>query len=143
LARVVEEQYGGEMSHAPGAGAAGGLGFGLMAFCGATLCPGFELFAQHSGLEEQVAWAELLVTGEGSVDASTLMGKGVGQLAEMSRRRGRRCIALGGRLQLPGKDPFTIARALSEIASVEEAMKKPAIWLARLACMVARECPEA
>ena len=80
----------------PGAGAAGGLGFGLMAFCGAQLCSGFELVAQLSGLQSEIAAADLVITGEGRMDAQTLMGKGPAGVADMARSAGVRIIGLCG-----------------------------------------------
>lgn len=59
----------------PGAGAAGGLGFALRAFCGATLQPGVELVVQAVGLADVVNEADWVFTGEGSVDVQTLQGK--------------------------------------------------------------------
>lgn len=75
----------------PGAGAAGGLGFGLAAFLGAKLVSGFDLFAMHGGIEARLRKVDLVITGEGSFDRSSRMGKGVGQLLG-------RC----ARLRLPG-----------------------------------------
>ncbi|MCU0779367.1 MAG: glycerate kinase, partial [Akkermansiaceae bacterium] len=81
----------------PGAGAAGGLGFGLMRFAGARLESGFGLLASLTGLEERVAAADLVVTGEGSLDAQSLSGKGPVAIARMARRHGRPVIAFCGR----------------------------------------------
>lgn len=81
---------GGETAAArPGSGAAGGLGFGLVHFAGATLVPGFELVADLIGLAERVAAADLIVTGEGSLDAQTLAGKGPAGVARMARAYGK------------------------------------------------------
>ena len=86
LARVVREQFGRDFAREPGAGAAGGLGFGLLAFLGAELKPGFDLFARQAALERHLRAADLVITGEGAIDRSTLMGKGVGQIARRCRR---------------------------------------------------------
>ena len=77
-----------EIAVTPGAGAAGGLGFGLMAFCGARLVSGFGIVSELLKLEESVAAADLIVTGEGSLDEQTLNGKGPHGVAELARRRG-------------------------------------------------------
>ncbi|MGI9239493.1 MAG: glycerate kinase [Verrucomicrobiales bacterium] len=79
-----------------GAGAAGGLGFGLMAFCGAELRSGFDLVASMSGLQAAIDGADLIVTGEGGMDAQTLMGKGPAGVAGMARSGGKRVVALCG-----------------------------------------------
>jgi glycerate kinase len=65
----------------PGAGAAGGISFGLMAGAGARLLPGFDLVAAWLGLEARLAAADLVITGEGRFDDSSLQGKGPGAVA--------------------------------------------------------------
>ena len=68
----------------PGAGAAGGLGFGLLHFAKAELVPGFDLIAKLLGLENRIRWADLVVTGEGSIDIQSLSGKGPVALARLA-----------------------------------------------------------
>jgi glycerate 2-kinase len=75
LAAVVERDLGVALEDEPGAGAAGGLGFGLMAFCGAGLRPGIEVVSDAVGLAERIARADLVITGEGSLDQQSLRGK--------------------------------------------------------------------
>ncbi len=89
------------VSHAavPGAGAAGGLGYGLMAFCGAKLVNGFELLADTIGLEERIARSDLIITGEGRLDAQTLHGKGPAGVAALARKHGRPVIAIAGAVE--------------------------------------------
>ncbi len=82
----------------PGAGAAGGLGFGLLTFCNASIRPGFDLIAEILGLEEAVAGADLVVTAEGSLDMQTLDGKGPAGIAMLARRYRKPVIAFGGRV---------------------------------------------
>lgn len=81
----------------PGAGAAGGLGYGLLTFCNARMCPGFELVAEIIGLEEAIRGADLVFTGEGSLDAQTLEGKGPAGVAALARKWGKPVIAFAGR----------------------------------------------
>jgi glycerate kinase len=139
LARVVHRQFGRDFAREPGAGAAGGLGFGLLAFLGAELQPGFDLFARQAALERQLHAADLVVTGEGAIDRSTLMGKGVGQIAQRCRQLNIPCIGLAGVLGAsPGMGArFTQAHALTELTSVAQAKAKPAQGLERLAKRVA------
>ena len=99
LADVAARTFGRDHRDTPGAGAAGGLGFGLMTFCGAELLPGFDLVASRLGLEAAVARADLVLTGEGSLDGQTLEGKAPAGVAAMARRLGRPVIAFGGRVQ--------------------------------------------
>ena len=73
----------------PGAGAAGGVGYAGMAFLGAQLLPGWRFFARITSLEESVKWADLVITGEGSLDSQSLSGKvvsGVITLAQEYRK---------------------------------------------------------
>ena len=66
---------GVDLRDEPGAGAAGGLGFGLMAFLGARVRPGVDVVADALGLPSRVAAADLAITGEGRLDAQSLRGK--------------------------------------------------------------------
>lgn len=75
LATVVERDLGVNLRDEPGAGAAGGLGFGLMAFCGAKLHPGVQVVMDAVGLGDRIAGADLVITGEGSLDEQSLHGK--------------------------------------------------------------------
>jgi glycerate kinase len=81
----------------PGAGAAGGLGFGLMSFCGAMVRPGFEVVAEAVGFEAKMKEADLVITGEGSLDRQTLEGKTPAGVARLARKLGKRVYAIVGR----------------------------------------------
>jgi glycerate kinase len=96
LAEAAEKLAGRRLRNLPGAGAAGGLGFGLMAFCDAELRPGFKLVSAITGLEEAVERADLIITGEGSLDAQTLNGKGPAGVAAMARAAGVPIVAVCG-----------------------------------------------
>jgi glycerate kinase len=142
LARIVEKETGQTFSRMPGAGAAGGLGFGLMVFAGARLEAGFEMFARRAGLERRLREAGLVITGEGAIDRSTLMGKGVGEIARVCGRREIPCLGLAGIVKLPPRSKaFTRLLALGEITSLEEAHRRPGFWLTRLARQAALDWP--
>lgn len=145
LASVVSRQFGIDVANQCGAGAAGGLGFGLVAFAGAKLTPGFELVANEAKLDAQLRRADLVITGEGRLDRSTLMGKGVGELAARCRSRGVDCIALGGdvadREALAGK--FSCVGALTDLTSPDRAQAEAKLWLERLAQRTARQIGQA
>lgn len=81
---------------APGAGAAGGLGFGLTTFLGASLRSGSELVMELTRLEDHIRQADIVITGEGRLDRQTAMGKGPGAVAALARRYGKPVIALAG-----------------------------------------------
>ena len=117
LARVVQRELGHDFAREPGAGAAGGLGFGLMAFLKAEMQPGFGLIARQASLERRLSAADLVITGEGAIDRSTLMGKGVGQVGRRCRELKIPCIGLAGMMDISaGKGAgFTQVRALTEL----------------------------
>ena len=88
-ATLLATTCGLDVANLPGAGAAGGLGAGLMAFCSARLRPGIDVIFERLGLEAQIARADLILTGEGRVDATSANGKllsGVGRLALRHRK---------------------------------------------------------
>lgn len=87
MAQEIETQYGIDVRHLPGGGAAGGLAGGLAAL-GATLVPGFEVVAEALDLAERVAAADLVVTGEGLLDDQSFSGKVVGGVAALAAAAG-------------------------------------------------------
>nr|WP_288499414.1 glycerate kinase [uncultured Pseudomonas sp.] len=98
LAEVVGEALGEDFSTFPGVGAAGGLGFAAKAFLGARFRPGIELVAELSGLAEAVRGADLVITGEGRLDAQSLHGKTPVGVARVAREQSVPVIALAGSL---------------------------------------------
>ena len=124
---------GRRLRHVPGAGAAGGLGFGLAAGLGAPIVPGARRVGDLVGLEDALAGADLVVTGEGRLDASSLRGKVVGHLA-------RRAAEL--ELSLHGAVGVAEPGAAAALSSVEEASPRgpgpdPAAELAEAAARLA------
>jgi glycerate 2-kinase len=97
LADVVAKEFGFDHRNEAGAGAAGGLGFGLLSFCGATIRPGFEVVADAVGLESKMKDADLVITGEGSLDRQTLEGKTPAGVARLARQLGKPVFAIVGR----------------------------------------------
>lgn len=140
LAKVMQARLGQDFARNRGAGAAGGLGFGLFAFLGARPKSGFSLFARYANLKERLAKTDLVVTGEGSIDESTLMGKGTGQIARLCATHGIRCIGLGGCVAPEARRNKLFARtaALTDLTTLEKAKSKPALWLVRLAKHLAK-----
>lgn len=96
LADVVARDLGCDFREAPGAGAAGGLGFGLISFCGAKVRPGFEVVAEFIDLESAIRRADVVITGEGSLDRQTLEGKAPAGVARLARKNGKRVYAIAG-----------------------------------------------
>jgi glycerate kinase len=97
LADVVTEEFGFDHRNEPGAGAAGGLGFGLLSFCGAKISPGFEVVAEAVGLKDKIKKADFVITGEGSLDRQTLEGKTPAGVARLARNLGKPVFAIVGR----------------------------------------------
>jgi glycerate kinase len=106
LAQLSREQLGNDHSDTPGAGAAGGLGFGLLTFCQGSLEPGFQAVARLMDLESKAAGADLVITGEGRLDAQSLLGKAPFEIARLAARHGKPVIGFAGLVQedLPGLD---------------------------------------
>jgi glycerate kinase len=96
LADVCASSLGKDCREVPGAGAAGGLGFGLLTFCDATIEPGFDIVAETIHLDARIAAADLVVTGEGRLDDQTLEGKGPAGVAMRARKARKRVIGFGG-----------------------------------------------
>ena len=96
LADVVQHDLGTDFRDTPGAGAAGGLGFGLMSFCGATIRSGFEVVAEFIGLRAAIAKADVVITGEGRLDEQSLEGKAPAGVARLAREAGKRVFAIAG-----------------------------------------------
>ena len=145
LAAKAAEQHGYDVASDPGAGAAGGLGFGLKAFFGARLEPGFEIFALHSRIEDKLAKADVVLTGEGMIDRQTLMGKGTGRLAQRCHALGKRCVGFAGVIEGAAKTQmadrlFHSVHAITPtLTNPTEARKNAALWLERLAHQVAND----
>ena len=97
LADVVATEFGFDYRDQAGAGAAGGLGFGLLSFCGGTIRPGFEVVAEAVGLERKMKDADLVITGEGSLDRQTLEGKTPAGVARLARKLHKPVFAIVGR----------------------------------------------
>jgi len=134
----------GDHRNDPGAGAAGGLGFALLAFLGASLRPGVEIVAELRGLPNALQDAEGVFTGEGSIDAQTLHGKTVAGVVHMARAAGAKTIvAFGGRVD-PAAAEALRALGVSAVAIADgtmprdEAMRNASVLLAAAAERVAR-----
>lgn len=96
LAAVVRRQLGRDCAAVPGAGAAGGLGFGLLVFCHASLRRGVEMVAESVRLASRLRGCDLVITGEGRLDGQTAQGKTPVGVAAVARRLGIPAIAICG-----------------------------------------------
>lgn len=126
--RSFAEVVGGDYHNRPGAGAAGGVGYALMALLGATLKPGIELVLDTVGFDALLDDAQLVVTGEGRIDRQTLMGKGPSGVLRRARSKGVPVVAVGGRVEwceeLESSGFERIYEATPEGMPLEEAMQQ-------------------
>jgi glycerate kinase len=81
---------------APGSGAAGGIGFAFLSFTNATLSSGIQIVLEEIGIEESIKNADLVITGEGRLDAQTVMGKAPSGVASLAKKYGKKLIAFSG-----------------------------------------------
>lgn len=126
---------------APGAGAAGGTGYALHAILGATFRPGIDVVLELTGFADKLCGADLVITGEGSLDEQTLRGKGPAGIA--AQARGIPVVAIAGRTMLSApvlhKHGFAAAYELTDIEpDVSRCMTDTAALLGQVAQEVAR-----
>lgn len=127
-ADILRNQKGADIAVLPGAGAAGGMGGGLLPFLHATLKPGIDAILDILRFEESLHEADLIFTGEGKLDAQTGMGKALGGILQMAQGRNVPVIALGGAVEateLLNEMGFTAVLPIQPApVSLERAMQK-------------------
>lgn len=129
FARVVRRSLGQSFHAKPGAGAAGGCGYGLMTFLGARRVLGFDIFRQWSSLDRLIETHDLIITGEGALDQTSTSGKGPWEVAKLARSHGKPVWAICGVCRLPSRvrSPFTkVAQLVSFAPTVEDAQRHAA-----------------
>jgi glycerate kinase len=129
LSEVTSRQVTPGYESKPGAGAAGGLGFGLMAFTGAAVLPGIDVVMKAVGFERKLAGCGLVITGEGRLDAQTAYGKTVTGVARVASSHGIPVLALAGEVAEGAEQLHELGvTALLGIArgpmSLEESMRR-------------------
>ncbi len=127
-ARVGAIATGREVASIPGAGAAGGLGAGLLLFTQARLQPGVEIVLEATGFDALVEGAALVLTGEGRTDFQTAMGKAPVGVAAVARRHGVPVICLSGGLgagadEVLARGVDALAGIVPEPMALEDAMR--------------------
>lgn len=127
FARLTKEKYPMADAAYPGAGAAGGLGFAFLSYLNARLESGIRIVLDETKLEDCIADADIVVTGEGRLDAQTVMGKAPAGVAELAKRHGKPVIAFAGsvthdagKCNQHGIDAFF--PILRSVVSLEDAM---------------------
>lgn len=125
FAAVVHRDLGIDVRDLPGAGAAGGLGAGLVAFLGAKLRPGFELVAEAAGLPGKVESCDVVVTGEGRYDGQSERGKAPGGVLRMAREARVRSALVVGQIEEGPRPDADVVYSLAEKAGLAEALARP------------------
>lgn len=105
-AEILEAECGKELAGLSGAGAAGGIAVPLMAFMNARIVPGAEFVLSMLNFEKHVRWADIVITGEGSVDKQTLADKAPYAVAKMARSLGKPVFAFGGKVEKEASPAF-------------------------------------
>lgn len=128
-AKIIKKQLGIDVDNIPGAGAAGGLGAGLMAFLNADLKKGIELVIKYTKLEEKIKGASYVFTGEGSIDSQTVFGKTPFGVATVAKKFNVPVIAFAGKIgdgvnELYNHGINSIIGILQGSVSLEEALKE-------------------
>lgn len=96
--RVIKNELGIDILYVEGAGAAGGLGGGILAFLGGELKRGIGIIIKYSKLKEQIQEADFVFTGEGAIDAQTIFGKTPMGVASVAKECGVKTIAFAGKV---------------------------------------------
>ncbi|CAN5379252.1 glycerate kinase [soil metagenome] len=124
----------------PGTGAAGGTAFGLASALGATITPGAQYLAELAGVSDLIGRADVLITGEGRFDETSLTGKLVGQLIAVADRTRTPVCLIAGSLEARG--PTGFAASLVDLAgSLEAALAEPRRWLRLAGAEAAQRFP--
>jgi len=143
LAEVVRRDLHVDVANEPGAGAAGGTGFGMVAFLGAVLVKGAPLVVEASGFDQALKGADLVFTGEGRVDEQTAFGKAPGEVAKRAKRARVPVVLLAGS-KGPGWEALSKQGVTSIVTFTEEgidprqALNDPEGMLARAAVVACR-----
>lgn len=127
-AKIAKQSFTKADANKPGTGAAGGLGFAFLTFTNATLKSGVDLILHETKLEEEIKDADIVITGEGCLDAQTAMGKAPIGVAKLAKKYGKTVIAFAGSVERDARECnkhgidafFPVLRG---ITTLEEAMK--------------------
>lgn len=116
-AQVLRRHFGVDVAAMPGAGAAGGLAAGLVAFLGARIASGFDVVAEATNLRSRMEAADLVVTGEGSFDSQSAQGKVTGRVIELAEALGKRAAVFAGRTDGAGGTDVTTLSSIEPDAA--------------------------
>ena len=141
LCRLLRETTGRRVGDLAGAGAAGGFGGGAVAMFGAELVPGADLLLDALGFDALLETADLVVTGEGSLDGQTGRGKAIAAVARRAGRHGVPVVALAGRVEINDPAQLGLAGAVEVGAGLppEESIARVRELLTQAASRLFRE----
>lgn len=96
FSKITKKKLGADCAETPGSGAAGGLGYGFMAYLGGELKPGVEIVLDAIGMDKAMEGADFVITGEGRIDSQTAMGKAPAGVAKRAKKAGAIVIGVAG-----------------------------------------------
>lgn len=135
-ARALNRDLGVSVAAVPGAGAAGGLGAGLLAFASAEIVPGADWIIEKTGARKALKASDLVVTAEGRLDRTSLYGKAPVALARAARKAGVPCVAVAGQVSaaaLPFKKVVSFSDAGAK--SLSDSLARASHWAAKAAAL--------
>ncbi|OGI01528.1 MAG: hypothetical protein A2Y25_03420 [Candidatus Melainabacteria bacterium GWF2_37_15] len=138
FADLTQEKTGKDYRNIPGTGAAGGLGFALLAYANAELIPGFNLIAELSGIEEKIKHTDLVITTEGRLDSQTLQGKAPFRVAQMASIYNIPVIVFTGSIERDLKFEYPAFSIADGAISLEDSIKNASWLLENLSKNIAR-----
>ena len=138
LAGVIKRELGVDVDKVPGAGAAGGLGAGLLVFAGAELKSGIDIISKATSIETHLRTADLVFTGEGRVDFQTAFGKTPAGIARLAGEYGVPVVAIGGGLADDAGEAFKhgingLEAAIARDMPLDEALANSGEYIANAA----------
>jgi glycerate kinase len=140
LAALIERDLGKLVADVPGAGAAGGLGAGMLAFADGELCDGITLVMEAVRFQQRIQGADLVITGEGRLDAQSMMGKLIGGVGRAAQQTGVPVIAIVGSAGDGADESLQVLDAyhalVDETTSLEEAIAHAASLIERRTAQV-------
>ena len=143
MAQLWRDQLGVDVERMPGAGAAGGVGGGLVAMLGAELVPGADLVLDTIGFDERIKDADLVITGEGRLDSQSLNGKAAMAVARRCQKAGVPCVALVGSVGEGAEQSLdhglSAYHAIGEGLPAEESIRRTGELLEQAAMKLAQE----
>lgn len=144
LAELIERDLGRKVGDLPGAGAAGGLGAGAVAFLGAEVVSGIESMMRTTGFHSRLAGADLVITGEGMLDRQSLQGKVIAGVAAAAKAQGIPCMVIAGNTDLEPEDYQALGirkvyTVMEPGLSLEQAIAEAQERVRRLAASLLRE----